>query len=115
MASLVACLGAEKGTVSHVAEIVKQGEWDKVFLIAESKVDGLSDNAEFILINPNNFLSELIEEIKNKLDGKIADTEVALNIISGSGKQHMAVLSALLKLGVGIRLVALTKQGVKEV
>ena len=115
MTSLIACLGGEKGTVSHVAEIVKQGEWDKVFLIAESKTDGLFDNVEFILINPNSFLSELIEDIKNKLNGKIADTEVALNIISGSGKQHMAVLSALLKLGVGIRLVALTKQGIKEV
>ena len=41
--------------------------------------------------------------------------ETAVNLISGDGKEHMALLSALLKLGVGIRLIALTKEGVKEV
>jgi len=33
---------------------------------------------------------------------------------SGSGKEHMALLSALLKLGLGIRLVSFTNNGIKE-
>ena len=116
MTSLVACLGDEKGTVSHVAKIIEEKEWDQVFLITDKKVN-LSNkkNVKIVLINPNKFLSELVEEIKLKLDGQINDTEVALNLISGNGKLHMAVLCALLKLGLGIRMVALTKQDVKEI
>ena len=37
------------------------------------------------------------------------------NFVSGMGKEHMALISALLKLGVGIRLMALTKNGIEEV
>jgi len=36
---------------------------------------------------------------------KTDDTEVAVNFISGSGNEHMSILSTLLKLGLGIRLV----------
>ena len=46
---------------------------------------------------------------------KIKDSEVAVNFVSGTGKEHMALLSALLKLGIGIRLLALTKEGVTEI
>ena len=42
-----------------------------------------------------------------QLNGKIKDLEVAVNIVSGTGKEHMALLAAILKLGVGVRLVAL--------
>ena len=35
-------------------------------------------------------------------------------MVSGTGKEHMCVLAALLKLGVGVRLVALTKEGVQQ-
>ena len=52
-------------------------------------------------------------QVESKLKDKV-NGEIALNLISGTGKEHMAILSALLKLGVGIRLVALTKDGVEE-
>jgi hypothetical protein len=115
MAYLIACLGYEKGTVGHIAEIIKQEEWEKVFIVSDKKIKGLFDGAEFIIVDQNKFLPELIVEIVEKLKGKINDTEVGINMISGTGKLHMALLSALLKLGLGIRLIALTKQGVKEV
>jgi len=57
---------------------------------------------------------EVISKIKDNLNGRIKGFEVALNIVSGNGKEHMAILSALLKLGVGIRLMAVTKEGIKE-
>jgi len=47
-----------------------------------------------------------------KLRGKIDGTEVALSIASGDGKEHMALISALINLPVGIRFAALTKDGV---
>jgi hypothetical protein len=112
MTSLIACLGKEPRTITPVAEIIKQQEWDKVIIITDKKPDNFP-NAEFLIINPNQFLPELAEEIKNKL--QINDLEVALNIISGEGKLHMATLSALTKLGLGFRLIALTKQGIKEI
>ena len=46
---------------------------------------------------------------------EITDLEIALNIVSGEGREHMAVVSALLSLGLGIRLVALSKEGVRVI
>jgi len=117
MVELIACLSTGKGTWGHVNRLINEHEWDNVFLIAnEFAKDFKSEKKiELILINSDKFLSEIVEDIKNKLKGKIKGIEVALNLISGSGKEHMAILAALLKLGIGIRFVALTKEGVKEI
>ena len=56
-----------------------------------------------------------IKYSKITLKGKIKDPEVDVNFISGTGREHMALMSALLKLGVGIRLVAITKEGMEEI
>ena len=53
---------------------------------------------------------EIIEKLKNKIEG----SEVALSIASGTGKEHMALISALLALPVGIKFVVLTREGIKE-
>ena len=42
----------------------------------------------------------------------MSGTEVALSIASGEGKEHMALISALINSPVGIRFAALTKDGV---
>jgi len=49
------------------------------------------------------------------LKGKIRGIEAAVNLISGTGKEHMAIMSALLKLGLAIRFVTLTDSGVREI
>ena len=49
-----------------------------------------------------------------KLKGKIAGTEVALSLSSGDGKEHMALISALINLPVGIRFAVLTKEGIVD-
>jgi len=118
MTELVVCLSTGKGTWQHVFRLIKEQDWEKVFVITseffKDKIENI-DKIETIVVDPDRFLTELTEEIRNKLNGKIKGTEVAINFISGSGKEHMAILSALLKLGLGVRLVALTKDGVKEV
>ena len=58
---------------------------------------------ELIVINPDDPIKKIISKIKDSLN--IIDTEVALNLSSGSGKEHMALLSAILKSGLGIRLI----------
>jgi len=118
MTELIACLSEETGAREHLRRLINKQDWEKVILIStKSNKEGfnVNKNVEFIIINNKKFLPELVKEIKDNLSKKIKGIEVGLNIISGSGKEHMALLSALLKLGVGVRLVALTKDGVKEI
>jgi len=117
MTSLVACLSTGKGTWGHVSRLIQDEKWDKVFLITNDfgkENFQKTNNTEFILIDSNHGLKELQEEIYSKLKNNL-DGEIALNIVSGTGKEHMALLSALLKLGLGIRLIALTKEGIQEI
>ena len=118
MTELIASLGAGKGTWEHLKRLIQQEEWEKIILITNDfgKENFKADKPiEFIVINKENLLPQLVEELKIKLKDKITGTEVGINLISGSGKEHMALLSALLKLGLAIRFVALTIEGVKEV
>lgn len=117
MTDLVACLSSGEKGWAHVVRLVKEQDWKKVFLITN---DFGKDNfkaekeVEFVVVDMQKPVFELIEDIKKGLKGKLTDLEVALNLVSGSGKEHMAILSALLKLGVGVRLVAVTKDGIRE-
>ena len=118
MTELIACLSEEKGAREHLRRLINQQDWEKVILIStkSNKEDfNVNKDIEFIIIDNKKFLPELVDEIKDNLSQKTKGIEVGLNIISGSGKEHMALLSALLKLGLSIRLVALTKEGVKEI
>ena len=118
MTSLIAYISSGKGTWAHVNRLISDQEWDKIFLLTDEfgKENFKPDKpVEFIIIDSNKYLPELTEDIKKALDGKITGIEVGVNFISGNGKEHMALLSALLKLGLGLRLVALTKDGIKEV
>jgi len=118
MSVLIACVSSGKGTLGHVQKVISDHEWEKIILIStkEGKEEfSNGKNADFIVIDPEKTLSELIEEIKLRLKDKHLGIEVSLNMISGSGKEHMALLSAVLQLGIGIRQVALTKDGIKEI
>jgi len=110
---LVALLSTGEGTWAQVAGLIKQGEWDKIILLGNdfAKKFMTPKDCEFIEINSKRIL-ELKEEIHKKLQGKINGTEVALSIASGEGKEHMALISALLSLPVGIRFTALTQDGI---
>lgn len=117
MTSLIACLGAGKGTWLYLGKLIEAEPWEHVFIVTDDFGTKFSANRpiNFIIIDEKIMVSEIIELIKKQLTDKIADTEVALNIVSGSGKVHMAILSALLKLGLGIRLTVLTPEGMKEI
>lgn len=118
MADLIACLSTGKGTWANVKDIISGCEWENVFLITNEfgKEKFKSDKKiELIVVDSNKPLLELVDYIKKQLKDKISGTEVALNLASGTGKEHMAILSAVLKLGLGVRLVALTKEGIKEI
>lgn len=118
MTELISCLSTGKGTWGHVGRLIQDEKWEKITLITnEYGKENFTKNekTEFVVVNANQGLKELRDEIYNNLKEKIKDTEVSVNFISGSGKEHMALIGALLKLGVGIRLVALTKDGIEEI
>ena len=118
MTELVALLSTGKGTWSEVIKLMSSQEWDKIFLITNefgSTTFKKNENMEFIVVNSNESIELLIDNVQKQIKDKITGTEVALNLVSGTGKEHMAVISALLKLGLGIRLVVHTINGVKEI
>lgn len=118
MTELVALLSTGKGTWTEVIKIISSQEWDRVFLVTNEfgrSTFNKKENMDFIVINPELSIELIITHIQEQLKDKINGTEVALNMTSGSGKEHMALLSALLKLGLGIRLITYSVNSVKEI
>ncbi len=119
MTTLIASVSSGKGTWTQVVKLINGQEWDNIIIVTNqfgSEKFSAEKEFEKIIIEPfGKPISELVEAIKSQLQGKIKGTEVALNLVSGTGKEHMAIISAIMKLGFGFRLVAMTQQGFKEV
>ncbi len=113
---LLALLSSGKGTWAQVSGLMKHGEWDKIILIGSDFARQFQSEKkfEFIQVDLEKKLKDLRDDFQQKLKGKIDGTEVALSIASGDGKEHMALISALINLPVGIRFAALTKEGIVD-
>lgn len=113
--NLVAFLGSDSENWGQITALIKRSPWDKVVLVKDIGVKGFPEfGAEVVQISSADPLLELKDDLIKKLKEKIGkDFEVALSIASGSGKEHMALISALLSIPVGIRLVAFTKSGME--
>lgn len=112
---LVAFLGADKETWGQITALVNRYEWEKIVIVKNKNSEDIafSKQCEMINVNSEKPMLELKKEIMDKLRGKLGELEVALSIASGNGKEHMALISALLSIPVGIRLVVFTKEGVE--
>ncbi|MBI4448075.1 hypothetical protein HY643_03785 [Candidatus Woesearchaeota archaeon] len=118
MTDLVACLSSGKGSWIQVSTLQKITDWRKIFLITNDfgrEKFSKTDNAEFIVLDLMKSAEELKADLVKSLEGKIDGTEVALNIVSGTGKEHMALISALLSLGFGVRFVIAVKGQLVEI
>ncbi len=113
---LVALLSSGQGTWAQVSGLMKFGEWEKVILVGDEFAKKFTHEKkfEFVKVNLGANLKELRDELLQKLKGKFSGMEVGLSIASGNGKEHMALMSALINLPVGIRFAALTKDGVVD-
>ena len=111
---LVALLSSGKGTWGQVAGLMKQGEWERIIIIGDafSKNFTSEKKFEFVQVDFTKGLKELQKDLLEKLKEKFSGLEVALSIASGSGKEHMALISSLINIPVGIKFVALTKDGI---
>jgi hypothetical protein len=118
MTELVACLSTGKGTWVDVIKLLKSEKWDTVFLITNQfgkdnyKAD---EKTGLVVLDDRKSADMLVKDIIASLTDKLIGPEIAVNLISGSGKEHMAVISALLKMGYGIRLVHVLNDKVEEV
>ena len=113
---LVCFQGNDKQNWAQLNALINKGEWDNIFVIKDrnSEVFPLNEKCNIVEIESDKPLLELKKEIMEKLSKSLSkDFEVALSIASGTGKEHMALISALLSVPVGIRLVAFTKKGVE--
>lgn len=118
MTNLIINLSTGKGTWQHVSKVINQEKWDKVYIITNTfgkEKFSTKENQELIVIDDNKEVLELRDYIISQLKGKINDTEVGLNFYSGSGKEHMAILSAVLKLGLGPRIVIPSNTSIEDI
>ena len=98
MPQLIACLSTGKGTWGHVNRLIDEGNFDNIILITNEfgkENFTKNDKTDLIIIDPNKGITELQADIFSQLKEKKLETEIALNLVSGTGKEHMALLSAL--------------------
>ncbi len=114
---LIVCIGGEEKTWSHAKKLIEKGEWGQIIIVTDEKSGkkfSSSKKTAHIILDTEKPAAELIAHLSKELKSKIRSFEVGLNLVAGSGKEHMVILASLLKIGVGIRLVALTAEGVVE-
>jgi hypothetical protein len=120
MTYLVACVGTGKGTWSEVSKLISSESWTGIFIITndfgkENFAKKFPDiKAEFVVVDDFAQPQQLVEYLNKVLTGKIKDSEVAVNMVSGTGTVHMALVSAIIKLGLAIRFVVSSESGAKE-
>ena len=117
MPTLIACLSSGKGTWTEVSRLIRAQQWSQIFLITNNfgkEKFTPNQNTKLIVLDFSQPLPLLISEIKKQLKN-IQDFEVALNFISGAGPEHMALLEAVLELGLNFRLVTINNHSKLEV
>lgn len=112
MPILLATLGVGRGTWGHVARLITEEEWESIILISNEWVKeqfSPSKEVNWIIVNRRAGFEIIKEEIK----GKLPDSEICVNLTSGTGKEHMALLAALKEAGKEFKIVTLTGDGTK--
>ena len=122
MAHLIATFGKE--SQETIYSIIKSGMFDKIYIVCDELNAShyikphLKDDVKIVLLklDYSKPSEELVPELyvmlkKHFLEDKIQDLDIAVNIASGTGKEHSVIISTLMKLGYGIRLVDLDKDG----
>ena len=114
---LVVFMGDDKENWGQVNGLINRGEWEKIIIVKSKSSDDYESpkEADIVLVDTSKPLLELKEDIINKLRKKFEGFDAHVSIASGTGKEHMALISALLSIPVGIRLVVFTKNGVEVI
>ncbi|MEA3378060.1 MAG: hypothetical protein U9Q69_00315 [Nanoarchaeota archaeon] len=117
MADLILVVSSGKGTWAQASKLIKQEDWSHVFIICNEfgkEKFTCEKPCTYIIINSFGTVEEIKNKILEDLKGKLK-MDIGVNFISGTGKEHMGLCSALFKLGVGIRLVVADEVNIKEI
>ena len=97
-----------KGSWAKVYSLLKKEDFDSIILLTNSYGKERfkpNDKTKVLEIDNQQPAKALKQALKAILKPEIKDIEVTVNIDSGTGKEHTALLCALIELGVGINFV----------
>lgn len=111
---LVALLSGDELEWTQISGLMTHENWEKIILVGDDNIKNFKHKKDFsfIRVDFSKKIVDLKELMQKKLSSKFKNMEIAVSIASGNGKEHMALVSALINVPVGIRFVALTKNGV---
>jgi len=113
---LIAIISSGKGTWSEVSNLMNKGTWKKVFIITNDFTDEKftvnKSNVEKVRINDRDFENS-VKKLSKLFKESIQDMEVALNITSGTGKEHMIVINSILEAGLSFKFAVIEDNKVK--
>ena len=111
--SFIAVLGKGRGTWGHVSRLIREEEWGKILLISnefgKENFSAEAENIEWVLMNSR----AGFDILKNAIKEKLPKGEITVSLISGTGKEHMALLAALKEAKRDFEIVVLTGDGTK--
>ena len=110
MAILIACLGSTHDSWGPVLKLASMPDWEHVFFVGSASArDVLEANQRisFVAVDEKQNFDAMIAQIQKEISPKVFG-EAGVSLYSGSGLLHMAVLSAILKAGGGVKLVHYT-------
>jgi hypothetical protein len=117
MTQLIALLSTGKGSWSEVIRLMRQGSFDEVILITNAfgKEKFTPESKTSLIVTDLDAPVHTLQAVfLDKLRPLLKGTQVALNMSSGTGTEHMALLSAILKLGFAVRLVIAGERDFEE-
>jgi hypothetical protein len=114
----VSFIGEDSENWGQIKAIINRIDSAKIILLKNKNAPAFPTSPKTVIINVDSDmpLLELKQDIIDKLKNEISkEFEVGVSLASGSGKEHMALISALLSVPVGIRLVVYTKEGLQYI
>ena len=112
MVQLVALLSTGKGTWTEVAALIRRDEFDELILLtnafgkqAFSQLP--SKKTHVVVCDFEKSVAVLSEAMIARLKPLIGFNDIAVNMSSGTGHEHMALFAALMRLGTSFRLVTM--------
>ncbi|MFH1650389.1 MAG: hypothetical protein ABIA93_07635 [Candidatus Woesearchaeota archaeon] len=118
MTKLLACLAEPVSSWPVVLKLVKCPDFEQIILFCDEKAQKAFKAPENVrVVSFDRMLSA--ESMRDYFFSILKDMpfemDVALNLSSGDGKEHMALIAAALRTGSGIRFVTWRKDSMVEV
>ncbi|MBN1785436.1 MAG: hypothetical protein JW825_00400 [Candidatus Methanofastidiosa archaeon] len=113
MKTFIATIGIGKGTWGKVKRICSE-EWDKIIVLGNEWARDtfkLDFPFQWILLDEQKDVCQLVDDIVGQLPEDI--DEIYVNLISGSGREHVALLSSLLANNKTFKTVCVCDDGIK--